>query len=486
MLKLIIRQANWGILGSVFRYVIVFFVSAYIVGEVGKSEYGKYATAHIFATIMDTLLVVGIPSVILRFIPFLLNKDPKKASIIIYRTLRYAVVISVIFMIVMFFTKDLLDIYLYPKYDNFSYLLFVISVHAPISIFMGVITSLYRSVLKIKEIMLYGTFISVPLRGVMTFLVFQFTDNIFYLVAIDIFTQLLTLFLMYYFFNKKEFNIFNNNKSFNNEYLIDNSIFSYGKKMYANSIISLFSTQGLAFLIGVLLLPDQMGIYRILIQIAALSMFLNRNLRNIFAPAISKLYEEKKISELNVLYKQTTFIVNILTIPFCILMILFADVFLRLYNFSTEEILLYKPFLIILIIARMIYLLAGNSGVFMTMAGIEKKELLIQTIRGTLSILLALIFIEEYKLGAVVILIIFSMIFVATAQLIYIKKEINISPFSSDLFLLIFLSIPIIFFAVNYQSTFSVYHYILIPIIVYLFYFVVFYKRLKKIFLMIR
>ena len=91
--------------------------------------------------------------------------------------------------------------------------------------------------------------------------------------------------------------------------------------------------------------------------------------------------------------------------------IIFADVFLKLYNFSTEEILLYKPFLIILIIARMIYLLAGNSGAFMTMAGIEKKELLIQTIRGTLSILLALIFIEEYKLGAVVILIIFSMIF---------------------------------------------------------------------------
>ena len=386
----------------------------------------------------------------------------------------------------MFFTKDLLDIYLYPKYSNFSYLLFVISVHAPISIFMGVITSLYRSVLKIKEIMLYGTFISVPLRGAITFVVFQYTDNIFYLVAIDIFIQLLTLFLMYYFFNKKEFNIFNNNKSFNNESLIDNNILSYGKKMYANSIISLFSTQGLAFLIGVLLLPEQMGIYRILIQIAALSMFLNKNLRNIFSPAISKLYEENKISELNVLYKQTTFIVNILTIPFCILMIFFADVFLKLYSFSTEEILLYKPFLIILIIARMIYLLAGNSGAFMTMAGIEKKELLIQTIRGTLSILLALIFIEEYKLGAVVILIIFSMIFVAIAQLISIKKEINISPFSSELFLLIFLSIPIVFFAVNYQITFSFYHYILIPIIVYLFYFVVFYKRLKKIYLEIK
>ena len=110
MLKLIIRQANWGILGSVFRYAIVFFVSAYIVGKVGKIEYGKYATAHIFATIMDTLLAVGIPSVFLRFFPSLLNKDPQKASVIIHKILRYAVSISIIFMIVMFLTKDLLDI----------------------------------------------------------------------------------------------------------------------------------------------------------------------------------------------------------------------------------------------------------------------------------------------------------------------------------------------------------------------------------------
>jgi O-antigen/teichoic acid export membrane protein len=486
MLKLIIRQANWGILGSLFRYAIIFFVSVYVVREVGKIEYGKYATAHVFATIMDVFLAIGIPYVILRFFPSLLKKDPQKASFIIRKMLRYAVSISLIFMIVMFLTKDLLDIYIYPKTPNFSYLLFIISVHAPISIFMGIITSLYRSVLKIKEIMLYGTFISVPLRGVITFIVFQYTSDIFYLVAIDIFVQLLTLFLMYYFFNKREFKIFNNNKLFNNVSSIDNNIFSYGKKMYANSILSLFSNQGLPLLIGVLLLPEEMGIYRILMQIAALSMFLNKNLRNIFSPAISKLYEENKISELNILYKQTTFIVNILTIPFCILMIFFANVFLRLYDFSTEEILLYKPFLIILIIARMIYLIAGSSGAFMIMAGIEKKEILIQTIRGVLSILIALIFIEEYKLGAVVILIIFSMIFVAIAQLISIKKEINISPFSSELFLLILLSIPIVFCAINYQITFSFYHYILLPIILYLFYFAVFYKRLKTIYLEIK
>ena len=291
---------------------------------------------------------------------------------------------------------------------------------------------------------------------------------------------------MYYFFNKKEFNIFNNNKSFNNESLIDNSILSYGKKMYANSIISLFSTQGLAFLIGVLLLPEQMGIYRILIQIAALSMFLNKNLRNIFSPAISKLYEENKISELNVLYKQTTFIVNVLTIPFSILIMFFADEMLTLYSFSPSEILYYKPFLFTVVIARMIYLLAGNSGTFMIMAGIEKKELIIQAVRGVLTILFALAFIQKYALLAAVILFISSMMFVTIAQLFFIKKEINISPFSLDLILLILLSIPFVYFSVTHQTEIKIYHYILAPIIVYLTYFLVFYNRLRQLYFEIK
>ena len=485
MLRLIIRQTNWAILGSVFTFLIGFLVTTYVVREVGLEIWGKYKTAHIFVSIMDTFLAVGIPYVILRFFPSLLNKYPQKASVIIHKILRYAVSISIIFMIVMFFTKDLLDIYLYPKYSNFSYLLFIISVHAPISIFMGIITSLYRSILKIKEIMLYGTFIAVPLRGGITFIVFQFTNNIFCLVAIDIFVQLLTLFLLYYFFNNREFKIFNNKLS-NHDTSIDSSIFSYGKKMYANSIISLLSTKGLPLLIGFSLIANQMGMYAVLITITGLSMFLNKSLRKIFSPAISKLYEENKMKELNILYKQTTFIINVLTIPFSILIMFFSDEIFKLYNMSFEQILYCKPLLFILVIVKSSSLLAGNSGAIMTMAGIEKKELIIQTIRGVLSVIFALVFIQEYQLQAVVIILMFSIVFEAISQLFFINYSIKISPFSSDLIYLILLSVPLVYFSIIQNIDIELYHYILLPIIIYLFYFTVFYKRLKKIYLEIK
>ncbi|MGY8987418.1 MAG: oligosaccharide flippase family protein [Flavobacteriales bacterium] len=475
MLKLIIRQANWGILGSVFAFVIGFFVKTYVIREVGTVEWGKYATAHTFAIIADTFLSISIPFIILKFFPEFINRSKDVASQLIRNIFIYAFSISSIFLVSMIFLSPILDKYFYVKTDDFSYLLLVISIHTPISIFMGVIASLYRSVLKIKEIIIYGTFVSVPVRAILTFIVFQYTNNIMYFVAIEIFTQILTLFLLYYFFNKNEFRIFNIKKDPN--FFIKNEVISYGKNMYANSLVSLLSTQSLSFILGVMLTPEKMGIYSILLSISALFMFLDKNLRQVFAPAVSKLFAENRLSELNSLYKNTTFIVNLFTVPFAILVCFFSDEILKLFA-SDSSLSVYKNYLFALIIGNMICLLSGNSKTFMIMAGMEKKELSIQLIRGVLSFVLALVLIRKYELVAVVTLFIIFTIYVGAAQLISIKKEINISPFSKELLFLVIISLPIILFSITQNYSFQFYHFIILPIGLYLLYFSIFYKRI--------
>ena len=88
-------------------------------------------------------------------------------------------------------------------------LLFFSSNTCSISIFTGIITSLYRSVLKIKELILYSVFIIVPLRALLTLFVFQYTDNIIYFIVLSSFTAILSSTLLFYFFSKKEFSLFN-------------------------------------------------------------------------------------------------------------------------------------------------------------------------------------------------------------------------------------------------------------------------------------
>jgi hypothetical protein len=95
-----------------------------------------------------------------------------------------------------------------------------------------------------------------------------------------------------------------------------------------------------------------------------------------------------------------------------------------------------------------------------------------------LSVIFAFIFIEEYKLDAMVAILLFFMIFVSSSQLFYINKEINVSPFSKELLLLILFSIPFIYFAMNQEFIFQLYHFIIIPIGIYLMYFFVFYKSI--------
>ena len=153
---------------------------------------------------------------------------------------------------------------------------------------------------------------------------------------------------------------------------------------------------------------------------------------------------------------------------------------------NSDQILYCKPLLFILVIARLSSLLAGNSGAIMAMAGIERKEFIIQSIRSVLSIIFALLFIQEYELQAIVIILMSSIVFESISQLFFINHSIKISPFSPELIYLILLSIPLIYFSIIQNLDIEFYHYILLPIILYLFYFVVFYKRLKKIYLEIK
>ena len=53
MIGLILRQANWGVLGSIFGFVIGFFVKIYLIDIVGVDEWGKYVSAQAFSGIMS-------------------------------------------------------------------------------------------------------------------------------------------------------------------------------------------------------------------------------------------------------------------------------------------------------------------------------------------------------------------------------------------------------------------------------------------------
>ena len=206
MLKTIIRQTNWGIIGAIFGFAVGFFVKIYLIDIVGLEAWGKYVIAQIFSSTSETFLSIGIPFVIIKFIPSFVVKNKEKASRLASIFIKYAFLVGSIYLVVIYFAAPSINHYIYSDKD-LNWILFLMCIHVPISMLFGVVVSLYRSILKIKEIVLYGTFISVSVRAVLTFCVFQYTADISHFILIEVFTQILALFILLYLFNKNEFSL---------------------------------------------------------------------------------------------------------------------------------------------------------------------------------------------------------------------------------------------------------------------------------------
>ena len=67
-----------------------------IIDIVGLTAWGKYVTAQTFSSISETFLSIGIPYVIIKFIPSFVENEKEKASRIANVFLKYAFVVRCI------------------------------------------------------------------------------------------------------------------------------------------------------------------------------------------------------------------------------------------------------------------------------------------------------------------------------------------------------------------------------------------------------
>ena len=95
MLKLIIKQANWGVIGSIFGLSIGFLIKIYIIDIVGVDVWGKYVSAHAFAMAAETFLSIGIPWILIKYFPSYLKDNIPSASQLISKIIRYVLFLEI-------------------------------------------------------------------------------------------------------------------------------------------------------------------------------------------------------------------------------------------------------------------------------------------------------------------------------------------------------------------------------------------------------
>jgi len=482
MLKLLLSQTGWNIAGTMFGFAVGFFVKMYLVNVVGASNFGLYIIATSFEAAIGTIVGFSIPSIILKFLPTYIGTNSlDKATSFSTKFMIYSLIVGLLGGLFTMSLSGVIAINLFQN-EELEIFIFLAAFYIPISMFAGYITSIYRSVFKIKEIILYSTLYMVSVRALLTFIVFSFTDDIKYFMYIELFALSTAALLLLIKFKSNKFKIFDSSDI--STEVINTDIITFGKRMYPMSLLSFFSGYVMMFIMSITLPPESIGIYAILITIAGLTTFLLSNINRVFSPIISSLIAQKNFTTLSMIYKESTFLINIITIPFIIIVLLFAKNILGLYGHEFED---YTLELTILFLGNYASISVGSSGTMMVMAGLERQALYIQLIKIFLVTIASVIFLPIYGLLGAVFIYAFSMLFVNIIEVFFIHKKLRIFPldkYSLVLFILFVLSLLLI--SINNQESFEIWEYITLPLFVYIVYFMLFYPKIIRLVQLLR
>ena len=479
MLSTILKQTSWSMLGSIFGFGVGFFVKLYLINAVGTEDYGKYVIGQTVVATVTVFAALALPQILLRFLPaFVEKKEFEKASDLASFGLQFLLLVGVLSAIGIMLFHDRVAAIFHDRDTLLNTIILISALYIPLSLYSAVITASYRSLLKIKEIVLYGTFILISLRAIGVFIVFSFSNNIIYFLVIEILSQAVVLFIMTKKFDASNFTFF---KPFPiKEVLEEKQVVSFGKKMYFYALIGFAGGYTITLIMSISLPAKYIGVYSILTTLAGLTAFLLNNLNSVFAPVISKYHAAGEIKKLESLFKETTFIINIMSAPFIVLLILFSHDILGLYGKDVSAFTI--PFAILLL-GSYYNLFVGNSGMLLLMGGWESDEIRIKIANMLLVILFSSIFIAPFGLIAAVWINTLSAVFVNTLHVIYIKKRFGFTPwevYSFFIFILTIIAIIYLGFQTEHRS-YSFFEYIFLALLIPSIYWIPFYKKISAI-----
>ncbi len=479
MFKKLILQSGIYSLGTIYGFVIGFFIKIYLIHQIGIKAFGEYMVGQTFLNTILVIVSLAIPTVLIKYLTQFLSKNKKLLANNLFNfSLFYAIIIGIISIcLIIIFNNKIVLIFKNPS-EVLKNILIISSFYIPFILLREIFYSSFRAVLKVREIVLYGSFVYITLRALLILIVFYFTSNVLYLLYIEIFSLMLTDFLL--FFNiKKIFKIFTPKISL---LKLNKEMIKYWEKMYIYALIGFIGGYVINWELSIFLPPKYLGIYSILLTLAGLSAFIITNVAKIFSSVIVKLVSEKQYEELKKVYKDTTFIISFLTFLLIIFLAIFKKDLLLLYS---KELIKYKNIFIILLFGYLINAFVGNSGLLLLFGGGENKEVLIRVLNLIFTLIISLIFVKYFGLIGAIMTFTLSLIFINLLQVIFVYKFFHFLPWNKENLIMFFIT-DLIIIGSLYIDNFTIFNKILIFLFVFLLFNIIFYKKIKLILLYIK
>jgi len=416
--------------GMIFGDFILFIATIIIGRLLGAEIYGQFTYITSFIMLFVVIPQLGMEKGIISFLSRNTLSIEEKRSILFFSLIVSAVIgliiLSVGYLNVNFICQRLLGGLEYRE-------LFIVLL--PIIILEPIKALLYgslRAKRRIKEITLLENLVN-PISKIILVIILVLIFNMknYYSLVIPLYINSLAA-ITYYIVKLKRLNILGKViRKFNNKQIIT---FSFP----------------LLYMIGFLLDAASVGIYRMVIQFGKISIIALTSVNLIFAPLISSLYYDNRLSDLRKLYKLTTKWITIINLMIFGIVLVFSKDILHI---AGEEFMVGGTALILVSLGQVINSAVGSVGYINIMTGNPKYVLFSNSIALIVNVVLNLALITNYGINGAAIATSIALLIQNVVNFIFMYKNLKMHPYDISYLKLIGISvfsISIIFLLSNF------------------------------------
>ncbi len=413
MNKGLIKNISYNTLSNLLSIILGLLLNILIARILQPQQMGEYSYVVWFISFLSTLVLLGIPNTLTKYIAQFYPKEKEKIKDIFY-SLTKIVIIS------FFVANFIFLVYLLFSFKNYQLLLYI---------FLGIViitlNAIFRSIvigLEKFNIVALDTVVNLSLQILLVGIILRKISVWQVMLWIYLFCLVIST-ILFYFFIKKDVKYFISSAKFDKvtteeKQKIYKYLFYISISLLINMIVWERSE---IFFLKIFSIPQDLAFYSIAFTLA---YFPNKILTfgNVLLPFMSKIYGEKDF-KLTSYYTQITDFVSFLLIPVYLFIFVFSSIIIEvLYGAS------YIPVGNILKILIIASLVSGISSVATAyVQAIEKTDMIfkIGVFVAIVNILLDFLLIPKYKsLGAAYANSVAQLIgcFLGTAYIIFVHK----------------------------------------------------------------
>ncbi|MFD2639166.1 flippase [Piscibacillus salipiscarius] len=468
-IKNVTKQSGIVFIGKVLGLVLGLIFNVLAARYLGAELFGKFTYIFTFISFFPIIALLGIQQGIVYYIPKLdEEKNYKFKSEIITISFLIVSLIGVILSFVLILNSDfILNTVLNSKEEAYNSIYYLV---VPLIVFLALsqlAQGVFRGVKHIKPFVINQDFI-VPLLKILVLVIsIIFLGNQIETIILSFYVSIIIgcLYLINAIRKKDLFGKISLESMKNYK-----QVLLYSFPLLFTGFLGFISQKTDVFMIGYLLNDQDVGVYRIALQIGTLSSFTLVAFNMIFAPTISSLFHKGNIKELELMFKTITkWVVTVNLLAFGLILLLNEEIML-VFGY---EFLFGSTALVLVAIGQVVNAGVGSAGQFLTMTGHPFLTMIINFMTVILNIFLNLTFIPKFGIEGAALASLMSVAFANILKLILLYSIHRIQPYDRY-FLKMLLSVSLSFIVIYFLKLFIDFHFIISILILAIAYIMIF------------